>query len=204
MEEEKEIEELSISRDNAWELVKKYNTHPQDLIHYLESEVVMRRLAEYLKHSPKKVEYWAMLGLLHDVDWGLTKDNSEEHLTKMPGILAEAGFPGNFIENIMSHGYGYPGLPNLKDKKRTEKVEFALAASETITGLIHAYALMRGNRVSDMEVKGLMKKFKDKAFASGVNREIIKECEELGITLEEFMKIAIDGIRDIKERVGLE
>jgi len=195
---------LPLTREQALDLVKKYNTHPQDLIHYLESEVVMRRLAEYLKHSPKKVEYWAMLGLLHDVDWGLTKDNSEEHLTKMPGILAEAGFPVNFIENIMSHGYGYQGLPNLKDKKRTEKVEFALAASETITGLIHAYALMRGNRVSDMEVKGLMKKFKDKAFASGVNREIIKECEELGITLEEFMKIAIDGIKSIKERVGLQ
>ncbi|MDP3987493.1 MAG: hypothetical protein Q8P81_04690, partial [Nanoarchaeota archaeon] len=98
----------------------------------------------------------------------------------------------------------YSGLPHLKDKKRTEKIEFALAASETVTGLIHAYALMRGKRVGDMEIKGLRKKFKDKTFASGVNRDIILECESLGLTLDEFLGIALEGIKKVRDEVGLE
>jgi predicted hydrolase (HD superfamily) len=103
---------------------------------------------------------------------------------------------------ILSHGCGFD-IAGLKDKKRSGKIQHALAASETITGLIHAYALMRGGRVSDMEVKGLKKKFKDKTFARAVDRDIIKECEQLGLTLEEFFEVAINGIKNIKEEVGL-
>jgi predicted hydrolase (HD superfamily) len=194
---------LPMNREAALELVKKYNSHPQDIIHYLESEAVMKELAEHLKLKPEKVEEWAMLGLLHDVDWGITKENVETHLTRMPEILREAGFDNRFIENILSHGYGYTELPDLANKKRTEKVEHALAASETITGLIHAYALMRGGRISDMEAKGLKKKFKDKTFAAKVNRDVIREAEEIGISLDEFFQIAIDGIKKIKNEVGL-
>jgi len=192
------------SRDKAWELVKKYNSHEQDLIHYLESEAVMRQLATHLKLKPEKVEEWGILGLVHDIDWGLTKDNVETHLTKAPEILEEAGFPEEFIMNILSHGYGFSELPHLAEKQRKEKVEHALAASETITGLIHAYALMRGRKVSDMEAKGLKKKFKDKTFAAKIDREVIKEIENLGLTLDEFFEIAIEGIKKIKEQVGLE
>jgi hypothetical protein len=195
---------LPIKREQALELIKKHNTDQSDINHYLESEAVMRELAQKLNLKEEKVEEWAMLGLLHDIDWGLTKENVSEHLTKMPDILREAGFDNRFIENILSHGYGFSELPHLADKKRTERVEHALAASETITGLIHAYALMRGNRVSDMEVKGLKKKFKDNTFAKGVDREIIKEIENLDLTLEEFFEIAIRGISKIKKAVGLE
>jgi len=192
---------LPLTRDQAWELVKKHNTHPQDLVHYLESEAVMRELA---KHLGENEEYWAVLGLVHDVDWGLTKDNVESHLTKAPEILKEAGFSGEFIEIVLSHGYGFKELPHLADKKRTEKVHHALAASETITGLIHSYALMRGKRISDMQPKGLRKKFKDKTFAAKIDREVIREAENLGIELSEFFQIAIDGIKKIKDEVGLE
>ena len=198
------MSDLPISREKAWELIKKHNSHEQDLIHYLESEAVMKELAEHLKLKQEKVEEWSMLGLLHDVDWGLTKDDVSTHLTKMPEILEEAGFSNNFIENILSHGYGFAELPHLAQKVRTEKVEHALAASETITGLIHAYALMRGKKISDMEPKGLKKKFKDKTFAAKVSREVIKEAENLGISLDEFFQIAIDGIKKIKDQVGLE
>lgn len=194
---------LLLSRQRALELVKKYNTHEQDIIHYLESEAVMRELAECLKLKPEKIEEWSMLGLLHDIDWGITKDNISTHLTKAPEILSEAGFKNNFIENILSHGYGFSELPHLAEKKRTERVEHALAASETVTGLIHAYALMRGGKISDMEVRGLKKKFKDKTFAAKVDRNIIKEAEELGITLDEFFQVAINGIKKIKGEVGL-
>lgn len=195
---------LPITKEQAWKIILKYNSHEPDLIHYLESEAVMRELAEHLKLKPEKVEEWAMLGLLHDVDWGITKDNVESHLTRAPEILEEAEFPRNFIENILSHGYGFSELPHLAEKKRTEKVEFALAASETITGLIHAYALMRGKKISGMDSKGLMKKFKDRTFAAKIDREIIKEIDNLGISLEEFFEVAIRGILRIKERVGLE
>lgn len=191
---------LPITRQQAWELVKKYNTHEPDLIHYLESEAVMRELA---RHLGEDVEYWGMLGLLHDLDWGITKDNVETHLTKVPEILMESGFSEEFIETLISHGYGFGELPHLVHKARTEKIHYALAASETVTGLIHSYALMRGKRISDMEPNGLLKKFKDKTFAAKVERKIILECENLGLTLEEFFKIAIEGIKKIKDEVGL-
>ena len=193
--------DLPITRDQAWELVKKHNSNDRDLIHYLESEAVMRELAKKLGEDE---EYWGVLGLVHDIDWGLTKDNDESHLTKAPEILKEVGFDDEFIEIVLSHGYGFSELPHLADKKRTEKIQYALAASETITGLIHAYALMRGKRISDMEVKGLRKKFKDKAFAAKIEREIIREAENLDLGLDEFFQIAIDGIKNIKEDVGLE
>ncbi|MEX0920959.1 MAG: HDIG domain-containing metalloprotein [Candidatus Pacearchaeota archaeon] len=192
---------LPISREQALELVKKYNEDNRDLIHYLESEAVMCELA---KRLGKDEEYWSMLGLLHDIDWGLTKDKVETHLTKAPEILKEAGFDEKFIRIVLSHGYGFDELPHLKDKERNEEVEYALAASETITGLIHAYALMRDNRISNMKSKGLKKKFKDKNFAAKVDRDVIRESENLGIELSEFFEIAIEGIKKIKDGVGLE
>ena len=190
---------LPITREQAWELLKKYNSDKTDLNHYLESEAVMRELAKKLGEDE---EYWGMLGLIHDIDWGITKNNVQTHLTKAPEILKEAGFDDEFIDVILSHGCGFD-IAGLKDKKRSEKIQHALAASETITGLIHAYALMRGGRVSDMEAKGLKKKFKDKTFAAKIDRDIIKECEQLGLTLEEFFEVAINGIKNIKEEVGL-
>ena len=192
---------LPISREQALELVKKYNNHPQDLIHYLESEAVMRELA---KHLGEDVEYWGMLGLLHDVDWGITKDNIPNHLTKAPEILKEFRFDDNFIRIILSHGYGFEELPHLAKKRRTEKIQHALAAGETITGLIHAYALMRGKKIDGMDARGLMKKFKDKTFAAKVSRDVMMEIEKIGISLEKFFEIAIDGIKKIKGEIGLE
>lgn len=191
---------LPITREKAIELLKKYPQTNSDFNHYLESEAVMKYLAEKIGED---VEYWGMLGLLHDVDWVLTKENTKEHLTKAPEVLREAGFNEEFISIILSHGYGFD-CAGLVNKKRNKKVEHALAASETITGLIHAYALMRGNKISDMEVKGLKKKFKDKAFAAGCNREIIMECENLNLKLDEFFEIAIGGMKKIKKEIGLD
>ncbi len=192
---------LPITREQAIELLKKYN-NPEDKSdwnHFLESEAIMKEAAKKLGEDE---EYWGMLGLLHDVDWGITKNNTAEHLTKAPQILKQAGFDDEFIANIVSHGCGFE-CANLKDKKRAKKEEYALAACETLTGLIHAYARMRGNKVSDMEVSGLKKKFKDKAFAAGCRRDIINECENLGISIDEFLGIGIEGIKNIKSEVDL-
>jgi predicted hydrolase (HD superfamily) len=196
--------DLPITREQALELIKKYNSSEQDLIHYFESEAVMRELANHLGLEKEEVEYWGMLGLLHDIDWGITKDNVETHLTKMPSILKEAGFDDKFIGIILSHGYGFDELPSLKNKKRTERIEHALSASETITGLVHSYALMRGRKISGMEAKGLMKKYKDKTFAAKVDRDIIKGIEKIDLNIEEFFEIAIRGIQKIAKQVGLE
>jgi hypothetical protein len=189
-----------ITREQALELLKKWSQDEPDFRHYLMSEAIMKKLAEKLGEDD---EYWAMLGLLHDVDWALTKNNTKEHLTKAPEILKQAGFDNEFIEIILSHGYGYEELPELKDKKRSSKIEHALAASETLTGLIYAYALMRGNKISDMQVKGLKKKFKDKTFAAGCDREIIREIEEVGLSLDDFFEVGIRALQGIKEDIGL-
>ncbi len=190
---------LPIAREKAWELVKKYNSDKTDLNHYLESGAVMRELAKKLGEDE---DYWEMLGLIHDIDWGITKDDMQTHLTKAPKILKEIGFDDEFINVIISHGYGFD-VSDLKDKERTRKIEHALACSETITGLIYSYALMRDGRVSDMEPKGLKKKFKDKTFARAVRRDVIRECEKIGLTLDEFFEVAINGMRKIAKEVGL-
>ncbi len=193
---------LPLTRNQAIELLRKYNSHgdKSDWDHFLESEAIMGELAKKLGEDEEK---WQMLGLLHDIDWGITKNNTSEHLTKAPQILKEAGFDKTFINNIVSHGCGFE-CANLKDKKRTKKEEFALAASETLAGLINAYVLMRGKKISDMETIGLKKKFKDSRFAAGCNRDIIKECENLGISLDEFLQIGIDAMKKIKNDIGLE
>jgi len=186
------------SREQAIELLRKYNSDKSDWNHFLESEAVMRGLAQKIGED---ADYWGILGLMHDVDWGLTKNDSTQHLTKAPEILREAGFCEDFIAIVVSHGYGWD-CAGLKEKKRTRKEEYALAASETVTGLIHAYALMR-KTIDGMDSSGLKKKFKDKKFAAAINREIIMECEKLGISLEEFFDIAIKSIQRIAKEVDL-
>lgn len=189
---------LPITREQALELIHKYNKDQSDINHYLETEVIMGALAKKLGEDEK---YWRMLGLMHDIDWGITKEKLEEHLTKAPEILREAGFGEEFINNVTSHGFGFD-CAGLKDNKRTEKIQHALACSETITGLIHAYALMKKG-MSGMEAKGLKKKFKDKRFAAAVRRDIIIECERLGLSLDEFFGISINAIKEIAGQVGL-
>jgi len=191
---------LPVTREEAWELVKKYNSDRSDLNHYLESEAVLRAIAKKLGED---VDYYGMLGLLHDIDWEITKGDVPTHLTRAPEILKEAGFDSEFVENVISHGYGFP-VAGLEGKKRTKKIEFALAAGETITGLVHATALMRPDKMEGMKVKSLKKKFKDNTFARGIHRNIIMEIENIEITIEEFMELAINAIYEIKKEVGLE
>ena len=188
---------LPINREEALNLIEQYSKNNSDIIHYLESEAIMGALARRLGENE---EYWKMLGLLHDVDWGITKSDTKKHLTKAPDILKKAGFDDKFIQTVLSHGYGWD-CADLKDKKRTENVEYALACAETVTGLIHSYALMRKS-FEGMEVNGLKKKMKDKRFAAGINREVILECEKIGLSLDEFLDIAIKAVQSIAKEVG--
>lgn len=192
--------QLPISREEAISWLRSMPQRESDFYHYLASEAIMRALAERFNED---VDYWGMLGLLHDVDWALTRNNSSEHCIKAVELLKSKGFDEKFIETVQSHGYGYDVIPALKDKKRTSKIEFCLAAAETITGIIFAYALMRGKDISTMELAGLKKKFKDKKFAENCNREIIKEIEQAGLSLDEFFALSIEAIKKIKDQIGL-
>ncbi|MFA4830718.1 MAG: amino acid--tRNA ligase-related protein, partial [Patescibacteria group bacterium] len=190
---------LPMSRDEAWKLVKKYNKKQANLNHYLESEAVMRKLAERLG---KDIELWGMLGLLHDIDWEETEDDSVNHLTKAPEMLKQAGFDDNFINTVISHGYGFE-CAGLQNKKRGSDVEYALACAETVTGLIYATALMRPDKIAALEAKSVKKKFKDKSFSAKVDLEVIRECEKLGLELDEFLNLAIEAMRGIAGEIGL-
>ena len=107
-----------ISREQAIELLNSFPQVQSDFNHYLESEAIMRELASRLGED---IEYFGMLGLLHDVDWVITKEDSKKHLMRAPEILKKVGFDGEFIEIIISHGYGFD-CANLKDKKRKKKI----------------------------------------------------------------------------------
>jgi uncharacterized protein len=192
---------LPISREEAVELLKSMGQEESNMNHYLESEAIMKSLAEKFGED---IDYWGMLGLLHDVDWEQTKSNWAEHTIKAEDILKGKGFDDEFIQIVQSHGYGFDEILAHTGKERKEKVEHSLAAAETLTGLIYAYALMRDKKISDMQIKGLKKKFKDKTFAANCNREIIREIEKTGLELSEFFEIAINSVKGIKDEIGLE
>lgn len=197
----KKMSNLPISRQEALDLLKSMPQADSDMNHYLETEAIMRGLAERLDED---AEYWAMLGLLHDVDWALTKSDWSGHCIKAVEILKEKGFDDEFIEKMQSHAYGYEQIPVLKDKKRDSKIQHCLVAAETLTGIIYAYALMRGRKISDMKAKGLKKKFGDKAFVANCNRELVREIELAGLPLDEFFALAIEAVKKIKSDIELE
>jgi len=192
---------LPVSREEALNWLKTMPQLDSDMNHYLETEAIMRGLAEKFNED---LEYWGMLGLLHDIDWALTKDDWSGHCIKAVELLKEKGFDEKFIENVQSHGYGYDNITLLKDKKRTTKIQYCLIAAETLTGIIYAYALLKGKKITGIEVKGLKKKFKDKKFAANCKRELVREIELAGLSLEEFFEISIKSVEKIKDQIGLE
>jgi len=194
------MKNLPLTRDEAVVLLKSMDQQESDMNHYLETEAIMRALA---RHFGEDAEYWGMVGLLHDVDWALTKNDWKDHCIKAEEILSEKGFDDEFIRTVQSHGYGYDEIPALKDKQRSEKIEYSLIAAETLTGIIYAYAIMRGKKIGGMDSKKLKKKFNDKRFAANCNRELVKEIEKTGLELHEFFELSINAIKSIKDDIGL-
>jgi len=192
---------LPMTREEALNLLKSMPQLDSDMNHYLETEAIMRALAEKFGED---VEYWGMLGLLHDVDWALTRNDWKEHCIKAVEILKDNGFDDAFIENVQSHGSGYDEIPLLKDKKRSTRIQYCLIAAETLTGIVYAYALMRGKKITDMDAKGLKKKFNDKKFAANCRRDLVKEIELAGLPMDDFFALSIDAIKKIKNQIGLE
>ena len=195
------MKDLKITKQQADELVAKYITNPITKLHLIESEAIMRALAKKFGEDEEK---WGIIGLLHDIDWDLSKDNTLEHCKKAVGILKEAGATDFLIETIISHGYGNPHCGAPQDKGRNTKLQYSLAAAETLTGLIIASALVQPDKkLSSVNLKSLKKKFKNKGFAAGCDREIILECEKAGVSLDEFLELGLKALQEISSQLGL-
>ncbi len=178
-----------ITREEAWALLTQYNKEPFHLRHALTVEGIMRYFARELGYGEQE-EYWGVVGLLHDLDF---EQYPEEHCVKSQEIMRSHGVDESIIRATASHGYGLTAA-NIKPEHQMEKVLFA---ADELSGLIGAAAIMRPSKsVQDMELKSLKKKFKDKKFATGCNRDVIKSgADDLGWTLDELLEKTIAAMR---------
>ena len=186
---------MSVTREQALSLLQKYNKEPFHILHSLTVEGVMRYFAREQGFDP---EFWGLCGLLHDVDF---EQFPEEHCRKAPSLLAEIDAPGEMVHAICSHGYGL--CSDVKPEHLMEKIMFTV---DELTGLIGAAARMRPSRsVMDMELSSLKKKFKDKKFAAGCSREVIRQgAEMLGWSLDEVLERTIFAMRSCEASVAQE
>ena len=176
------------TRDQAIALLKKYNKEPFHIKHGETVEAVMRYFAEKLRYE-NEADFWAMAGLLHDVDFEMWP---EEHCVKAVELLAEIDASEELIHAVISHGYGI--CTEVKPEHEMEKI---LYATDELTGLIWAAALMRPSKSClDMELKSIKKKFKDKRFAAGCNREVIRDgAVMLGWELEKLFLETLEAMK---------
>ena len=172
--------------EQAEELLKRYNKEP---FHIQHAETVSKVLGEFAKEfDPEQVDFWRAVGMLHDIDFELYP---EQHCAKADEMLHELGLDEELIHAVVSHGYGI-----CYDVEPTLYMEKVLFAVDELTGLIGAAALMRPTGISDMEPKSVIKKFKDKKFAAGCNRDVIRRgAEMLGMELGELIARTIDAMR---------
>lgn len=177
----------NITREQALGLLKKYNQEPFHIQHAYTVEAVMRWFADELGHGDE--EFWGLCGLLHDVDF---EKYPEEHCKKAPELLAEIGAEEELIHAVVSHGYGV--CADVKPEHEMEKVLFAC---DELTGLIGAAARMRPSKsCTDMELSSLKKKFKDKRFAAGCSRDIIRTgAKQLGWELDRLLQLTLDAMK---------
>lgn len=177
---------FQLSRQEAWDLLTRYNQAEHLIKHALAVETVMRHFAEKFGEDPEK---WGIIGLCHDLDYELHPDT---HCVVTKKILEEEGWPQDWIRGVMSHGWKL-----CTDVEPVHIMEKVIYTVDELTGLIMAAALMRPSRsLMDLEVSSVKKKWKDKRFAAGVNREVILEgAEMLGMTIEEVIHETILGLR---------
>ena len=186
-----------LTREQGLELLKKYNKEPFHILHGLTVEGTMRWFANELGYG-EDADFWAMAGLLHDIDFEMYP---EQHCIMAPELLREAGAEEELIHAICTHGYGI--ACDVKPEHEMEKVLFA---ADELTGLIWAAAKMRPSKsTKDMELSSLKKKFKDKKFAAGCSRDVIRRgADQLGWELDKLMEQTILAMRSCEDRVNKE
>jgi len=185
---------LNMTREEALNLLKKHLKNKNLFKHCLAVEAVMRRLA---RHFNQDEELWGIAGLLHDIDYEKTKDDPNRHSIEGAQILADMDLPDELVYAVKVHNHAH-GLP------RKTMMDKALYASDPVTGLIVAGALIRPEKkLEAVDVPFLLNRFKEKSFARGANRETINSCEELGLSLEEFLGLSLEAMQGIAGELGL-
>jgi len=186
--------EVRPSREEAFSLLKEYNKSEGLIKHALAVEAVMRYCARKRGEDEEK---WGVIGLTHDLDY---EQFPEQHCRKTEEILTSHNWPAEYIRAVMSHGWGI--CTDVEPQNELEKVLYTV---DELVGLVVATALVRPSRsVMDMKAKSVKKKWKEKSFAAGVNRDVIeKGAEMLGVELGEIIDDVIMGMREVADEIGL-
>ena len=184
-----------MNREQALDLLNEHISNPNMINHCLASEAVMRELAGYFGEDEEK---WALAGLLHDLDVEITNADPKVHGLKTAEMLEELSIDPDIIDAIKHHNEMATGI------ERLSRFQHALAAGETITGLIVATTLVYPDKkIASVKPKSIRKRMKEKSFAASVKRENIMECEKAGIPLDEFILLSLGAMRKISDRLGL-
>ena len=189
-----------ITRDEAFELLKKYNKDPFHIQHALTVEAVMKWFSKELGYKEQE-EYWGIVGLLHDIDFEIYP---EEHCLKAPELLKNCGVSDDIIHAVCSHGYGITvGCGVTIGVEPIHEMEKVLFAVDELTGLIGAAALMRPSKsTKDMELKSLKKKYKSKGFAAGCSREVIERgAAQLGWELDKLLETTLKAMAETEDEL---
>ncbi|GAB6159364.1 HDIG domain-containing protein [Desulfotomaculum varum] len=183
-----------MQREEALQILKQNLKNKNLLNHCLAVEAVMQRLA---RHFGEDQENWALAGLLHDIDYDETKDDPARHSLVGAQMLEELGLPAEVVYAVKVHNERH-GLP------RNSLMDKALYAADPTTGLIVAGALIKPEKkLAAIDVAFLINRMHEKSFARGANREQIRSCSELGLTLEEFLGLSLAAMQDIADQLGL-
>jgi putative nucleotidyltransferase with HDIG domain len=189
---------MTVTRENAWELLKEYNEDEGHLRHALAVEACMRYFAS---KSGEDEDIWGLAGLVHDLDWERVSEKEPENHTKLAAaVLEEKGYPREVIRAVQAHGWGI-----CSDVEPLSEMEKTLYSVDELTGLVMTTALVRPSRsLSDLSVKSVKKKWKDKRFAAGVDRELIERgAAMMGIELTDLIDGVIQAMRPIEKDLGL-
>lgn len=183
-----------MTRDEAWELVSSKLTNLNLRKHVLAVEVVMRRLA---RRFGQDEDLWGLAGILHDIDYEETKGNPERHSLVGAAVLEEAGVDPVVVDAVRAHNERH-GIP------RETLMAKALYCADPLTGLIVAAALIHPEKkLHAIDTQFVMNRFGEKSFARGANRETIKACSEIGLTLEEFVALGLEAMQGVSGELGL-
>jgi putative nucleotidyltransferase with HDIG domain len=186
---------MILPREEALTLLRKFVKNEKMIAHSLASEAVLHALAV---HLGRNAEAWAQAGLLHDIDVEVTNADANTHGPEGAKWLAEMGIDADIVDAIYMHNEIASG------KERTTEFQHALAAGETITGLVMATALVYPDKkIASVKTKSVTKRMKEKAFAASVKRENILECETIGVPIDQFATIAIAAMTEIADEIGL-
>jgi putative nucleotidyltransferase with HDIG domain len=184
-----------MNREQANELLRQYIKNERMLNHCYASEAVLRALAVRLNQDEEK---WGLAGLLHDLDVEVVNADPLRHGLETATMLTDLNVDSEIVEAIKLHNERATGI------ERTTQFHHALAAGETITGLIVATALVYPDKkLASVKVSSITKRMKEKAFAASVSREKIYECDKVGLTLEEFVTVSLEAMKGISEKLGL-